>query len=157
MNAHRAYIGLGSNEGDPAANVERGLEALAKIGTVTQQSSLYRTPPWGKTDQPEFINAVALLVTPLGPRDLLDALKSAERRLGRTAAERWGPRIIDFDILTYDDLEIDEPGLHVPHPRLRERAFVLVPLAEIDERYGPLRDELAAKELAALTRLSSGR
>jgi 2-amino-4-hydroxy-6-hydroxymethyldihydropteridine diphosphokinase len=150
VNPHRAYVGLGSNDGDAIANVTRGFDALDRIGSVVHRSSLYRTLPWGKTDQPEFVNAVVLLETPLTPRELLDALKTAEKRLGRMPAERWGPRVIDFDILTYDDLEIDEPGLRVPHPRMRERAFVLVPLAEIDLRYVPLRDALDESDVTSV-------
>jgi 2-amino-4-hydroxy-6-hydroxymethyldihydropteridine diphosphokinase len=154
LKAHRAYIGLGSNLGDPIANVERGFQELATIGSLMHRSSFYRTRAWGKTDQPDFVNAVALLETTLTPRALLDALKVAEARLGRTAGERWSPRVIDFDILTYDDLDVDERGLCIPHPHLRERAFVLVPLAEIDSRYAPLRDLLTTSELATVQRLT---
>jgi 2-amino-4-hydroxy-6-hydroxymethyldihydropteridine diphosphokinase len=151
---HRVYVGLGSNQGDSVANVERGLTELARIGSVIRRSSLYRTPPWGKTGQPEFVNAVAQLETTLAPRALLEALKTAEKRLGRIPGERWGPRVIDFDILTYDDLEIDEPGLRIPHRYFRERAFVLVPLAEIDARYESLRDALDPNDLATVRLLS---
>jgi 2-amino-4-hydroxy-6-hydroxymethyldihydropteridine diphosphokinase len=154
VKAHRAYVGLGSNEGDAIANVRRGFEALVRIGSVLRRSSLYRTPPWGKTDQPDFVNAVALLETQLMPQELLDALKATEKQLGRTAGERWGPRVIDFDILTYDDLELDQPNLRVPHPHLRERAFVLVPLAEIDARYEPLRDALGEGALTGVHRVT---
>lgn len=149
----RAYVALGSNAGDPASNVARGLEALGTLGTVVLRSSLYRTPPWGKTDQPDFVNAVALLETALAPRALLDALKTAERSLGRTPGERWGPRVIDLDLLTYDDATIDEPDFHVPHAQLRRRGFVLVPLAEIDPAYAPLRDALDASERRGIVRL----
>jgi 2-amino-4-hydroxy-6-hydroxymethyldihydropteridine diphosphokinase len=150
VNVHRAYVGLGSNLGDPIANVERGFQELANIANVVGRSLLYRTRPWGKTDQPDFVNAVALLETTLAPRALLDALKSAEARLGRTPGEGWGPRIIDLDILTYDDRSVDEPGLRVPHRHLHERAFVLVPLAQIDARYASLRDALPSGELAGV-------
>lgn len=149
----RAYVALGSNAGDPLANVKRGLDALTALGTLVRRSSLYRTPPWGKTDQPDFVNAVALLDTQLSPRELLDALKTAERRLGRTAGERWGPREIDLDLLTYDDVTIDEPDFQVPHAELKGRGFVLVPLAEIDETYAPLRDALDASERNGIVRL----
>jgi 2-amino-4-hydroxy-6-hydroxymethyldihydropteridine diphosphokinase len=154
VNAHRAYIGLGSNDGDPIANVEGGFGELTRVGRMVRRSSLYRARPWGKTDQPDFVNAAALLETALAPRPLLEALKAAEIRLGRTPGERWGPRVIDLDILTYDDLEIDEPGLHVPHRGLYERAFVLVPLAELDPHYEPLRDALAQHELANVRRIA---
>jgi 2-amino-4-hydroxy-6-hydroxymethyldihydropteridine diphosphokinase len=142
----RAYVALGSNAGDPRLNVARGFDALGAIGTVLRRSSLYRTPPWGKTDQPDFVNAVALIETALPPRELLDALKAAERRLGRTPGERWGPRVIDLDLLTYDDVTIDEPDFQVPHAQLDRRGFVLVPLAEIDPAYAPLRDALDPSE-----------
>ena len=150
----RAFIALGSNAGDPRRNVELGFEALAAIGSVLQRSSLYRTPPWGKTDQPDFVNAVALVETRLRPRELLDALKAAERRLGRTPGERWGPRVIDLDLLTYDDATIDEPDLHVPHAELHRRGFVLVPLAEIDASYVALLDALDAREREGIVRLT---
>jgi len=128
------YIGLGSNLADPRAQVERALQALAALPqtTLRRRSRLYRSEPWGRADQPEFVNAVAALQTELAPRELLDALLAIEREAGRErGATRWGPRVLDLDILVYGDLLIDEPGLHVPHPHLHERAFVLLPLAEI--------------------------
>jgi len=150
----RAYVALGSNAGDPVVNVERGLDALATMGTVLLRSSLYRTPPWGKTDQPDFVNAVVLLQTSSSPRELLAALKAAEVRLGRTPGERWGPRVIDLDLLTYDDVTIDEPDFHVPHAELHRRGFVLVPLAEIDPAYASMRDALDAAEVSGIVRLT---
>ena len=134
---HRAYIGIGSNVGDPQANVRAAIEALASIGKVARASSLYHTKAWGVEDQPDYINAVVLLKTTLPPRMLLSALKSIEVDLGRTPGERWGPRIIDLDILTYDKLTIVEDGLAIPHKHLGDRAFVLVPLAEIDASFAP--------------------
>lgn len=98
---------------------------------VTAVSSLYKTPPWGKTDQPDFLNAVACVETELAPRLLLDACLTAERALKRVRVERWGPRVIDIDVLWFEGQVVDEPGLQVPHPRMLERAFVMVPLAEI--------------------------
>jgi 2-amino-4-hydroxy-6-hydroxymethyldihydropteridine diphosphokinase len=129
----RAFIGLGGNLGDPRAAMR---SALALIGRDAQTeivavSSLYRTPPWGKIDQPDFLNAVAELRTRRAPRELLKLCLSAEAELHRVRKERWGPRSIDLDLLVYGDREIDEEGLTVPHPRMLERAFVLVPLAEI--------------------------
>ena len=150
MKNHSAYIGIGSNVGDPVANVRRAIDALREAGVVAVQSSLYRTKPWGKTDQPEFINAVVRLETALQPRALLDTLKRLEKQLGRTEDEHWGPRVIDLDLLTYDDRTIDEPGLRIPHPELKDRAFVLVPLAEIDSTYAPWRDVLAPDEIAGV-------
>lgn len=146
----RAGIGLGSNLGDPAANVRAGIDALAEVGTVVARSRLYRTKPWGFTEQPDFCNAAAIVDTELAPRELLDRLKDLERGLGRTQSERWGPRAIDFDILFYEELRVNEPGLQIPHPRLRERAFALIPLAEIDERFAADAAELPAAERASV-------
>lgn len=129
----RAFLGLGGNIGDPRtamAAALRDLDADAEIA-VLRVSSLYRTPPWGKTDQPDFLNAVAEVETGLAPRALLERCLAAEAALKRVRAERWGPRLIDIDILAYGTRRIDEPGLAVPHPRMAERAFVLVPLAEL--------------------------
>jgi 2-amino-4-hydroxy-6-hydroxymethyldihydropteridine diphosphokinase len=156
VSRHRAYVGLGANARNPRSNVERALEALNDLGIVARTSSLYRTRPWGKTDQPSFVNAVALLETTFAPGALLAALKGIEARLGRVPGERWGPRAIDLDLLTYDELNLDEPGLRVPHPYLHERAFVLVPLAEIDARYESLRDALPVWELQGVERFGRG-
>jgi 2-amino-4-hydroxy-6-hydroxymethyldihydropteridine diphosphokinase len=153
ISLHRALIGLGSNLGDRVAQLENAIAALGELGTVSRRSALYRTKPWGKADQPDFVNAAILLETRYSPRELLHGLKVLETRLGREPGERWGPRSIDLDLLAYDDVTIDEPDLHVPHARLRERAFVLVPLAEIDSRYERLRDALDRSELAAIERI----
>jgi 2-amino-4-hydroxy-6-hydroxymethyldihydropteridine diphosphokinase len=147
---HRAYVSLGANLGDPEMTLKRAFEALRELGTLVKRSGLYRTQPWGNADQPEFVNAVALLETTRTARELLHALQSVETALGRRPRERWGPRELDLDILTFDDAAIDEPGLHVPHPHMRERAFVLVPLAEIDPAYEPLRDALPPSERAGV-------
>jgi 2-amino-4-hydroxy-6-hydroxymethyldihydropteridine diphosphokinase len=148
-----ARLGLGSNLGDAAANVEAALAALAELGRVAGRSALYASAPWGVTDQPEFVNAAALLDTPLAPHELLAGLKALEVRLGRTATYRWGPRAIDLDILAYDDLHLDDPDLTIPHARLFERAFALAPLAEIDPAYLPAYENLPAAERAAVRRL----
>jgi 2-amino-4-hydroxy-6-hydroxymethyldihydropteridine diphosphokinase len=142
----RAYVGIGSNLEDPVSQVRSAIEILRSFGEVAAVSSIYRTAPWGKKDQPEFVNAVVLLVTLRSPHELLMGLKKAESELGRRGSERWGPRTIDFDILTYDDETIDEPDLKIPHPQMSERAFVLVPLAEIDSAYAAARDALPASE-----------
>jgi 2-amino-4-hydroxy-6-hydroxymethyldihydropteridine diphosphokinase len=152
---HRAYVGVGSNLGDPEANVRDAIAALGELGAVERTSSLYRTKAWGKTDQPDFVNAVALLETGLNPRSLLIALKAIEAELGRVPSERWGPRAIDLDILTFDDLQIEEEGLAIPHPSMNERAFVLVPLAEIDPSFAPLRDALPVGEIHRLGEVTS--
>ena len=146
----RAAIGIGSNLGDPPANVRRAFSALARAGTVVATSRLYASKPWGKTDQPDFCNAVALLETPLSPRELLGELKALEGELGRTPGERWGPRLIDLDILTYGDRHIEEEDLQIPHPRLYERAFALVPLAEIEPSYETAVAALPPGETVAL-------
>ena len=128
------YIGLGSNLADPHAQVRAGLRALAALpdSRLLKQSRLYDTAPWGRTDQPAFVNAVAQLETTLTPHALLDALLALERDAGRERdGTRWGPRVLDLDILVYGDAILDTPGLRIPHPHLRERSFVLVPLAEI--------------------------
>lgn len=128
-----AYVALGSNLDDPRAQVERGFEALAALPDTAlhARSRLFRTPPWGVTDQPDFINAAARIETRLSPRSLLAALLEIEMRAGRVRGVPNGPRILDLDLLLYGDLHLDEPGLVIPHPRLHERAFVLLPLADI--------------------------
>jgi len=128
------YIGLGSNLADPRAQVECGLRALAGLQAtrLVRHSRLYRTAPWGRADQPEFVNAVAQIETTLAPDVLLEALLTIERNAGRERdTTRWGPRVLDLDILVYGDVILDAPGLHLPHPHLHERAFVLMPLCEI--------------------------
>jgi 2-amino-4-hydroxy-6-hydroxymethyldihydropteridine diphosphokinase len=128
----QAYLGLGSNLGDRAANLRAALACLAEAGTVDAVSSLYETEPvGGPPGQGLYYNACCRLVTALGPRQLLDFLKVVERKLGRREGPRWGPRTVDLDILFYDDLALETDALVLPHPRLGERAFVLVPLAEI--------------------------
>lgn len=129
----RAYVGLGANIGEPRAAMDRALSMLDADArtSVTAGSSLYRTPPWGNTDQPDFLNAVAEVETGRSARSLLDLCLDIERTLRRVRAERWGPRTIDLDILAYGEGTLAEEGLQVPHPRLTERAFVLVPLGEI--------------------------
>jgi 2-amino-4-hydroxy-6-hydroxymethyldihydropteridine diphosphokinase len=148
-----AAIGIGSNVGDAAAHVRRAFERLGEAGTVAARSSLYRSAPWGVTDQPPFVNAAALVETALDPRALLVALKRIEADEGRVETSRWGPRVLDLDILAYGEERVDEPGLTIPHARLRERAFALVPLAEVDPRWIPLRDALPPGERATVVEL----
>jgi 2-amino-4-hydroxy-6-hydroxymethyldihydropteridine diphosphokinase len=133
MRRNRAWLGLGGNLGDPQKAMASALQAIAADprNDVVAVSSVYRTPPWGKTDQPDVLNAVASVETGLSPRELLDLCLNAEKGLKRVRAERWGPRTIDIDLLLFDDRTIGEPGLVVPHPRMTQRAFVLLPLAEI--------------------------
>ncbi len=150
---NRAHIGLGANLGDPVATLHSARRGLAAFGIVATSSSLYRTAAWGVTNQPPFINAALALDTELAPRPLLAALKELEAGLGRVATYRWGPRAIDLDILTYDDLELHDADLTIPHVRLAERAFVLVPLAEIEPGFGELRDALPPADLATVERI----
>lgn len=133
-----AYIGLGANLGDRERTLRRALDLLAaRAGVAVDAVSTFReTEPVGYLDQPRFLNGAARLETELTPRELLAALLDVERQLGRDrsgprSAVRWGPRTVDLDLLLYDDLELDEDGLTVPHPRLHERGFVLEPLAEL--------------------------
>jgi len=128
-----AYIALGSNLGDPPAQIRRALQALAAMPEtrLVRRSALYRNPPAGYLDQPEFVNAVAEIETRLAPHDLLEQLLAIERAHGRVRDFPNGPRTLDLDILLYGERTVREPGLTIPHPRMLERAFVLVPLAEI--------------------------
>lgn len=129
----RAHLGLGGNIGDPEGNMRAALKALDARDDmrVVAVSRLYHTPPWGKTDQPYFFNACAAVETGLGPRALLDLCLATERGLKRERAERWGPRTIDLDVLDYAGRAYEDDALTLPHPRMGQRAFVLVPLAEI--------------------------
>jgi 2-amino-4-hydroxy-6-hydroxymethyldihydropteridine diphosphokinase len=129
----RAAVALGSNLEDPEAQVRRGFDAIAALPEtkLLARSSLYRTAPVGYADQPDFVNACALVETQLAPRALLDALLTLEKRAGRVREIPNGPRTLDLDIVLYGDQVIDEPGLKVPHPRAHERAFVLEPLVEV--------------------------
>jgi 2-amino-4-hydroxy-6-hydroxymethyldihydropteridine diphosphokinase len=130
-----AYIGLGANLGEREATLKRALEEIDALPStrVAAASRFRETAPVGVEDQPDFLNAVARVETALTPRELLQALLEIERKLGRDrrAAERWGPRRIDLDLLLYGDAQITEPGLEVPHPRLMERGFVTEPLREV--------------------------
>jgi len=126
-------FGLGGNVGDPAQAIHDALAALAArgIARIDKVSQLYRTAPWGGVPQPDYANACALGHTALAPLDLLDAIKQLERDLGRVDTVRWGPRVIDIDILFYGDLSYQDERLVIPHRDLLRRAFVLIPLAEI--------------------------
>ena len=148
-----AAVGLGANLGDAAGTLRDAIDALSCLPEtrLVRASRLYRTPAWGVTAQPDFINAVAVLDTELSARGLLDALLDIERACGRVRVdgERWGPRTLDLDVLLYGDAIIDEPGLRVPHPHLHERAFALLPLVEawpdaVIPGVGPARESAAA-------------
>lgn len=159
------FVGLGANLGDAAATVAGAIRALDRLPStrLVRASGLYRTRAWGVSDQADFINAVALVLTGLEPQALLAALLGLEREAGRdrSVGERWGPRSLDLDLLLYGDRVIDEPGLHVPHPHLHERAFVLVPLVEIAPQaripgVGPALEALAAMETGGVQALTYG-
>ncbi len=128
----RAFLGLGSNLGDRLANLQSVVDLLdaAQGIRVLRSSRVYETAPVGPP-QPDYLNAVVEVDTNLEAKALLEACLNVERRLGRVRGERWGPRSIDVDVLTYGEASIDEPGLTVPHPRMHERAFVLAPLLEL--------------------------
>jgi 2-amino-4-hydroxy-6-hydroxymethyldihydropteridine diphosphokinase len=149
-----AFVGIGSNLGDRESHVRRALELLADEPEIelVEVSRIRETDPVGILEQPRFLNAAARLATELPPRALLERLLVIEERLGRVrTGERYGPRTIDLDLLLYEDEVVEEPGLHVPHPRLAERRFVLEPLADLDPQLvvpglGPLSALLAGLE-----------
>ncbi|MEG3789271.1 2-amino-4-hydroxy-6-hydroxymethyldihydropteridine diphosphokinase [Lysobacter sp. CCNWLW3] len=163
--AEVAFVGLGSNLGDSAAILRGAFRSLAALpGTrLLRVSSLYRTPAWGLTAQPDFLNAAAMLETTLAPQALLAAMLAIEREAGRDRREdgsdRWGPRTLDLDLLLYGQLGLDEPGLRLPHPHLHQRAFALLPLLEIAPDahipgVGPARDALAQLEIGDIQTLA---
>lgn len=133
MDRKKAYLGLGSNLGDKAANLRSAVQLLAEDAccTVVRMSSLYSTRPVGVEDQPDFLNAVVEIRTSLEPHKLLAKCQEVERKIGRKRTMRWGPRVIDLDILIYEEVALGSDDLTIPHPRLHERAFALAPLAEI--------------------------
>jgi 2-amino-4-hydroxy-6-hydroxymethyldihydropteridine diphosphokinase len=148
-----AYVGLGSNIGDKAGNILRALDILSQSDgiKITKVSSFYETEPIGYEDQDWFINAVAQIETIFSPEELLIAFKKVEQIMGRKNTIRWGPREIDLDLLMYDQLCFESPGLVIPHPRLHERAFVLVPLVEIaPDLFHPIQKKTIAELLAEL-------
>ncbi|MET4726234.1 2-amino-4-hydroxy-6-hydroxymethyldihydropteridine diphosphokinase [Lysobacter enzymogenes] len=162
-----AYIGLGSNLGDSAGVLRAALRALAALpeSRLLRASRLYRTAAWGRTDQPDFLNAVAQLETALPARELLAAMLGIEREAGRArsadGSDRWGPRTLDLDLLLYGDTVIAEAGLHVPHPHLHERAFALTPLVEIAPEVsiagvGLAREALGRIDLGGIEALPEG-
>ena len=152
-----AYLGLGSNVGDRMANLERALELLSVTEgmRVIERSSIYETEPWGLTEQPWFLNAAVEVQTSLEPGVLLAVVKVIENEMGRATTVRYGPRNIDVDILLYGNLVIDwqTPDLQIPHARMLERAFVLIPLAEIA---GKVQHPTAQKPIADLAVACAG-
>ena len=148
-----AFVALGSNLGDREAHLRAALEAMDAMPDtrVVKVSPFYDTEPVGEVEQPNFLNGVALLETRLAARQLLWNLMLIEKRLGRVRSVRWGPRTIDLDLLLLDDQVVEEPGLQLPHPELTRRAFVLVPLADLDPmRVHPVTGETIAAHLAKL-------
>ena len=156
----KVYIGLGSNLANPETQVLSAQQDLAKL-PLTQHiamSSLYKSPPMGPKDQPDYINAVVALETSLSPNDLLSQLQGIEQQHGRVRQRHWGERTLDLDILLYGDEQINEPHLHVPHKGIAERAFVLYPLAEIAPnllipKFGHITELLASCPKDGLERL----
>ncbi|APF37383.1 2-amino-4-hydroxy-6-hydroxymethyldihydropteridine diphosphokinase [Chelatococcus daeguensis] len=154
-----AILGLGSNIGDLRVQIDCAVAALhATPGVrVIRHSAYYRTAPWGETNQPSFLNICIAIETTLDPRTLLETALRIEQEAGRVRRERWGPRIIDIDILFYGDEVIDEPHLHVPHPYIGERAFVLAPLVDIapERMIGSrsVREAAAAIDMTGIERL----
>jgi len=144
-----AYIGLGSNLGDREEALRAALREIDArgVGRVLAVSSFIETAPWGVTDQPSFLNAAALVETTLAPEELLAALKGIERDLGREPSRRWAERIIDLDILLYDELVMRSEDLTIPHAQLHERAFALAPLAELDPELVHPEKNVSVREL----------
>jgi 2-amino-4-hydroxy-6-hydroxymethyldihydropteridine diphosphokinase len=162
LNSVAAYIGVGANIGNPAEQVRRAIDELASLPRTRLErvSSLYRTAPVGFIDQPDFVNAVAKVDTALAPRELLEALLDLENRHGRVREFPNGPRTLDLDILLYGDVQLREPGLIVPHARMHERAFAIVPLAEIAPDTvvpgrGRVDDLLRSVDLSAVSKLEA--
>jgi 2-amino-4-hydroxy-6-hydroxymethyldihydropteridine diphosphokinase len=147
---HRVFLGLGSNLGDRRLNLQQAVHLLEETMKIERLSSVYDTAPMLVVDQPRFLNLVCEVSTQLSPKELLLQVKTIEHKLGRVAGPRFGPRLIDIDLLLYDDLILESPSLTLPHPRMLQRAFVLVPLAELVPmlQHPVLRTEIAALALA---------
>lgn len=162
MNLREAYIALGANLRRPDEQVRAALEELAMLRDTRLMavSSLYRSAAVGYLDQPDFVNAVAFVETALSPRNLLDALLEIESRYGRVREFPNAPRTLDLDIVLYGDGEVDEPGLRIPHPRMHERAFVIIPLAEIAPDApvpgrGRVRDLIPGVDAGSVTKIDT--
>lgn len=132
---HSVFLGIGSNLSDRKGNLQKAIAGLQRNLQVKQISKIYETQPWGFTDQPAFLNQALSAETEFEPFELLTEIKAIEKEVGRTPTFRYGPRVIDIDILFYDDLILNEEALTIPHPMLAERAFVLVPLDEIAPQF----------------------
>ena len=158
----QAALGLGGNIGDSRKLIATAIRRLSEHSDISVEavSPLYLTPPWGKIDQPAFLNAAVRIDTTLSPRALLQIILGIERKLGRERIDCWGPRRIDIDILLFGAVETDEPGLHLPHPKLQERAFALMPLVDVmpaAEFAGRRADEwLRQMDASGIIRLADG-
>jgi len=150
MKEHIVYLALGTNLGDRPANLKQAIAALTPQMEVKARSGVYETPPWGFEDQPKFLNQVVKVNTYLDPEPLLKHLKRLEVALGRKESFPNGPRLIDMDILFYDDLVVDKPSIVIPHPRLQERGFVLLPLMEIAPNLVHPVNKKSVREMAEL-------
>ena len=129
---HITFLLLGSNLGDRKSNLQIARTSIAaSVGTLLKASAIYRTAAWGKTDQPEFLNQALKIETALSPGEVLKEILEIEKNMGRIRAEKWGERIVDIDILLYDDVQLNSPSLILPHAQLAYRRFALVPLSEI--------------------------
>jgi len=146
-----AYLGIGSNLGDREANINKALVELVRSGKcrLTRVSSIYETEPVGIKEQPYFLNAAVEIETELAPKDLLATLREVERKTGREKTFKWGPRVIDIDILLYSDECVAEDNLEIPHPEMHKRSFVLSPLAEIAPHVKHPRLGLSAQQMSA--------
>lgn len=157
---HNIFLGLGSNLGDRQVNLQSALTALPPEVDLLAQSPIYQTAPWGYTQQADFLNQVVQAQTNLSPKELLAHLKNVETLVGRTPSFQYGPRQIDIDILVYDDLCLESEELTIPHPRLHERAFMLVPLADLAENFRhprsgqPLSEMLAGLDHAGIHKIT---
>jgi 2-amino-4-hydroxy-6-hydroxymethyldihydropteridine diphosphokinase len=149
MKEHTVYLALGSNLGDRQANLKQAIASLTPQMEVSAKSSVYETPPWGYENQPKFLNQVIKAKTYLDPEPLLKHLKRLEVALGRKESFSNGPRLIDMDILFYDDLVLNTAGLIIPHPRLHERGFVLLPLMDINPDLVHPVSKKSVREMAA--------
>lgn len=129
---HRVYLSTGSNQGESISNLSKAIFLIEKeIGKVVRTSSIYRTAAWGKTDQPDFVNQCLLVHSMFSPVMILKKLNHIEKQIGRVRIEKWGPRIIDIDILFFDQMVLQTRSLQIPHPEIQNRMFVLKPLNEI--------------------------
>jgi len=159
MDEHIVYLALGSNLGNRAANLKEALASLSPQMEVKAKSKVYETPPWGHTEQDKFFNQVVMVKTYLEPEPLLKHLKRLEVALGRKASFQNGPRLIDIDILFYDDLVLESPALVIPHPHVHERGFVLLPMLDIAPdlvhpvRQKSVRDMLAGCDLQGIVQI----